>query len=159
MKSLISRAFSLVELMVVIAIVALLAAVAIPSYKEYTNRAKMAEVTNTIGRQLDVWAEKHTLGQTSAPITLEDPLEKGLDPGPISEIVLSFVGDGALDTNQVQATIISTGAGSLSFLDADVIVTYTPVLTSPTVVSWGCQYSGTADLSSYLPDCNSGGPT
>jgi type IV pilus assembly protein PilA len=149
MKSL-TKAFSLVELMVVIAIVALLAAVAIPSYKEYTNRAKMAEVTNVIGRQLDVWSEKHTLGQTSAPITLTAPI-----PG-ITSIELGFVGDGAGGVNEVVTTLDST---ELSFIPTGTVVTYTPTLTSPTVVSWTCAYSGSTDLSSYLPDCTSGGPT
>jgi len=44
------KGFSLIELMVVIAIVALLAAVAIPSYRDYTNRPKMSEVNSLIGR-------------------------------------------------------------------------------------------------------------
>lgn len=149
MNSLKSKAFSLVELMVVIAIVALLAAVAIPSYKEYTNRAKMAEVTNVIGRQLDVWAEKHTLGKTEAPITLATPTSG------ITSITLSFSGDGALSTNQVQAVLNNT---TLPFLGSAVTVTYTPI-TSANVVSWTCAYSGSADLSTYLPDCNTGGST
>ncbi len=38
-----NKAFSLIELMVVIAIVAVLAAVAMPAYKTYTNRGKIAE--------------------------------------------------------------------------------------------------------------------
>lgn len=151
MKLMNSKAFSLVELMVVIAIVALLAAVAIPSYKEYTNRARMAEVTNTIGRQLDVWSEKHTLGQTSAPITLTNPLAKDGNDGPISSITLSFTSGGS-----VTAVLDST---QLTVLDADTTITYTPVLTSPTVVSWTCSYSGAQDLSAYFPDCTGASST
>lgn len=45
--------------MVVIAIVALLAAVAVPSYRDYTNRAKMAEVNSLLAHQLDIWAEEY----------------------------------------------------------------------------------------------------
>lgn len=41
-------AFSLIELMVVIAIVALLAAVAVPAYKDYVIRAKLSEVRSTV---------------------------------------------------------------------------------------------------------------
>lgn len=43
-----AHGFSLVELMVVIAIVALLAAVAVPSYQVYIARSKMAEVRSIL---------------------------------------------------------------------------------------------------------------
>lgn len=136
-----SKAFSLIELMVVIAIVALLAAVAIPSYKEYTNRAKMADVTNLIGRQLDVWAEKHTLGQTSTAITVTPA-----NPY-ITDVVLSFdtAGGGGEDT------VVATLDG-LTFLEGETTVTYSPAI-STNVISWSCTYDLETDLSAYLPDC------
>ncbi len=45
----VQKGFTLIELMIVIAIVGILAAVALPAYQDYTVRAKMAEALATIG--------------------------------------------------------------------------------------------------------------
>lgn len=42
------KAFSLIELMLVVAISAAISAIAIPNYKDYVNKAKVAEMISTI---------------------------------------------------------------------------------------------------------------
>jgi type IV pilus assembly protein PilA len=49
MKKSVQKGFTLIELMIVIAIVGILAAVALPAYQDYTIRAKMSEPLALLG--------------------------------------------------------------------------------------------------------------
>jgi len=74
-----NRGFSLVELMITVAIVALIAAVAVPSYRQYVMRAKRADATGALLRLASAQERFYLQNNTYASEALmDDPPPNGL---------------------------------------------------------------------------------
>jgi len=107
MKAQMQKGFTLIELMIVVAIIGILAAIALPAYQDYTNRAKMTEVLTFASAGRTAVAEYF---QSTGTLPANNT-EAGLDVTPAnisSDYVTSVtIGTGGVVTVEIEGTGVS----------------------------------------------------
>ena len=140
-KRSIQKGFTLIELMIVVAIIGILAAVALPAYQDYTARAQVSEAfTMTSGTKTTI-AE---FGQT-----------KGIYPG-TSDVASLAIDNGkfstssvAIDTGVITITMKAAGVAAANIAGKSVVLTPPSLTSTPNAFIFAC--TSTTMLQKYLP--------
>ncbi len=135
----VQQGFTLIELMIVVAIIGILAAVAIPAYQDYTVRAKVSEgIGLAAGAKSAVSEYRISVGSLPGANTTA-----GLGQTISSDYVRSLVVSGG--------SITVTMAGTASSEVNGETITFVPTLSNGTV-TWTCN-TGTVDAKYRPANC------
>lgn len=138
MKS-IQHGFTLIELMIVVAIIGILAAVAIPAYQDYTVRAKMSEVLTQLSATKAQIAESHLTGGAVAI----KAVAQAINAQPLTEKQTRYISNIHVDANTGKITI-TTATNTITGLPTDALnktLVFTPIYAnhgSLGIVDWAC---------------------
>ena len=121
--------FTLIELMIVVAIIGILASLAISAYQNYTIRAQVGEaLTMGAGAKVPVIDAFNNNGEPPA-----DRSEAGMSVNP-ADTAGSYVSQVAIDTGRVDVTM-----GNMAHADVNgLVISFTPYLTESGGIVWRC---------------------
>ena len=138
----IQQGFTLIELMIVVAIIGILAAIALPAYQDYIARSKVTEVMAALG------AAKTSVSEyaSSQGIVPPDAATAGVGLGANAKYLSALT-----YTTGAPVKIEATVANVNSSLDTQRITMAGTLNTADNTMSWSCGVSGGTGNYKYVP--------
>jgi len=130
------KGFTLIELMIVVAIIGILAAVALPAYQDYTIRAKVSELVLAASGFKTSISEK---AQSDATLT-----------GAGAGLTVSVTGKIAAGSVSDNGVVVIEGSGASTSVGTVVTVILTPTYQSDGKLIWACS-AGNTGVYKYMP--------